>query len=115
MCNLHYVRWQFVYHALNGFIIIVSEIECDFAEIHKASKKWYLRSESESEIEEWFKALHKAAVSFFNAGLTSSQMMYLDLPYTGLQPITIDHEACINETIVYFLKLDVYWIKSWWY
>ncbi|CAB3979714.1 pleckstrin homology domain-containing family A member 2 [Paramuricea clavata] len=32
-------------------------------EIHKASKKWYLRSESESEIEEWFKALHKAAVN----------------------------------------------------
>lgn len=33
------------------------------AEIHKASQKWYLRSEIDTEIEEWFKALHKAAVS----------------------------------------------------
>ena len=32
-------------------------------EIHKASQKWYLRSDTDSEIEEWFKALHKAAVS----------------------------------------------------
>ncbi|XP_028390821.1 pleckstrin homology domain-containing family A member 2-like [Dendronephthya gigantea] len=32
-------------------------------EIHTASKKWYLKSDSESEIEEWFKALHKAAVN----------------------------------------------------
>ncbi|XP_046850491.1 pleckstrin homology domain-containing family A member 1-like [Xenia sp. Carnegie-2017] len=32
-------------------------------EIHKASQKWYLRSDEEQEIEEWFKALHKAVVN----------------------------------------------------
>lgn len=38
----------------------------DFLEIHKASQKWYLRSDEEQEIEEWFKALHKAVVSYDN-------------------------------------------------
>lgn len=32
-------------------------------EIHTASQKWYLRSNTDSEIEDWFKALHKAAVN----------------------------------------------------
>ena len=39
-------------------------ISLNTAEIHTASQKWYLRSNKESEIEEWFKVLHKAAVSF---------------------------------------------------
>ena len=34
-----------------------------FIEIHTASQKWYLKSNTDSEIEDWFKVLHKAAVS----------------------------------------------------
>ena len=55
---------RYIYRYILSCVDIIIYIQfIIFIEIHTASQKWYLKSNTDSEIEDWFKVLHKAAVS----------------------------------------------------